>query len=156
MSNSLSALLKRRFRRWRGLGVHFSWPVLSKAGSRRQKRRGALRLLAIQTPKLSLAPPRAPPPSRAGSATSLSEQLTQNALLQVGRRALGPAPRPQELQEQLLEIVLLAAGRAVLQMLPDLPLQVGRELAVQEFVEMVDALATIHAGLPLMYPISTA
>ena len=41
-------------------------------------------------------------------------------------------------------------------MIPDLPFELGRELAVQEFIEMFDAFATIHAGLPLMYPISTA
>src|SRR6266542_3488568 len=100
--------------------------------------------------------PRAPPPRRVESASSLAKQLAEHALLELLRSALRAAARPQELQEQLLKIELFAARRAVFQMRPDLPLELRRQLAVQEFVQMLDALAAIHAGLPLMYPISTA
>src|SRR5207249_9680040 len=118
--------------------------------------RGAAPVPAIRIPRSSPGQPRAPLRRRAGSASSLAEQLTQHALLELRRRSLRAASRAQELQEQLFEIVLLAAWRAVLQMIADLPLELGGELPVQEFVEMFDALATVHAGLPLMYPISTA
>src|SRR5206468_11277704 len=68
---------------------------------------------------------------------------------------LGAAARAQELQEQLFKVELLTARWAVLEVLAKLPLELRSELAVQKFVEMLDALAAIHAGLPLMYPIST-
>src|SRR6266849_740043 len=73
----------------------------------------------------------------------------EELFLRFRRRALGSTPRSQESQKQLLEIELLAAGGAVLQMFPDLALDVWRQLAIQEFIEVLDALTAIHAGLPL-------
>src|SRR5206468_348495 len=128
----------------------------SSADSRTQKRRGATPFPAIRIRTSSPDRPRAPPPRRDPSASSLAKQFAKHALLQFRRRALCAAARPQEFQEQLLEIVLLFARRAVLEMRPDLLLELWCQLAVQKLIQMFDAIATIHAGLPLMYPISTA
>src|ERR1044072_9767557 len=118
--------------------------------------RGAVSPLAIQIPKLSPHPPPPPPPSHGLSAISLAEQLAQHALLQLGRRALRLAARLQEFEEKLLEIVLLLARRAIFEMVPEFPLALWGQLDVPTLGHMLDAVAAIHAGLPLMYPISTA
>src|ERR1044072_6636487 len=118
--------------------------------------RGAVSPLAIQIPKLSPHPPPPPPPSHGLSAISLAEQLAQHALLQLGPRDLRLAALLEAFEEKLLEIVLLLARRAIFEMVPDFPLELWGQLAVQKLVQMLDAVAAIHAGLPLMYPISTA
>src|SRR6266850_2090792 len=78
------------------------------------------------------------------------------------RRHVTPAPTtqaatsPQETEKQLFEVELLAARWAVGQVLADLLLHRGRELAVEVLIEMLLALPTIHLADPLMYPIPTA
>src|SRR2546425_6244195 len=124
--------------------------LLSTTNSMKQKKRGAGATLATRIPTSSPGRPRAPPLRRVASAISLADQFPQRALLALRRRALSAPPGSQEFQKQLLEIELLAARRAVLQMLPDLALDLGRQLAIQEFIEVLDALTAIHAGLPLI------
>src|SRR5438093_322457 len=68
------------------------------------------------------------------------------------RRAAGP----QETEEQLFEVELLAARRAVGEVLTDLLLHRGRQLAVEVLIEVLLALPAIHLADPLMYPIPTA
>src|SRR5207244_8521299 len=61
-----------------------------------------------------------------------------------------------ETEEQLFEVELLAARRAVGEVLTDLLLHRGRQLAVEVLVEVLLALPAIHLAVPLMYPIPTA
>src|SRR2546422_2689134 len=97
-----------------------------------------------------------PCPSCWNGASSLVEQFAENPALQLGRRAASAAAGLQEVEEQTLEVEVLAAGRAVLEVHPDLPLDFGGELLIKELVQMLGALATVHAGLALMYPMPTA
>ena len=69
---------------------------------------------------------------------------------------MGPAAGPEETEEQLFEIEFLAARRAVGDVLADLLLHRGRELAVEVLIEVFFTLPTIHLADPLMYPIPTA
>ena len=62
---------------------------------------------------------------RWNGASSLVEQLAQDAALQLGRRAVRAATGPQEIEEQPFEVEVLAARRAVGEVLTDLLLYLG-------------------------------
>src|SRR5207249_1541063 len=74
----------------------------------------------------------------------------------LGRRAVRAATGPQEIEEQPFEVEVLAARRAVGEVLTDLLLHLRGQLAVEVFVQVFGALAAVHVALPLMYPIPTA
>src|SRR5207249_96452 len=86
----------------------------------------------------------------------VAEQLEQHPSLQLGGRSLRQATGPHELEEQRLEVELLAAGRARRQVLAHGALGLGGQLAIEELVEVLHALLALHGGLPLMYPMPTA
>ena len=71
-------------------------------------------------------------------------------------RAVRAATGPQEIEEQPFEVEVLAARRAVGEVLTDLLLHLRGQLAVEVFVQVFGALAAVHVALPLMYPIPTA
>src|SRR5882724_466373 len=121
-SSSRATRRARRCRHWRGpvydFGRSFS-TTDSITDSMRQKNRAAAVSLAIPI-RIRSPAPRPTPLQRLGrSATSLPEQLAQHALLELRRCSLRLAPGAQEFQEQLLEVVLLLARRAVLEMRAD-------------------------------------
>src|SRR5205807_3447405 len=114
------------------------------------RRRGAAAAPASPTPSPPLRRRPRLPRARPGSATSLAEQLVQQSPLEVRGRALGAAAGAEKSQEHLLEIEVLPARHAPGQVLADLRLRLRRQLLVQELVQVLLALAAIHAGLPLM------
>src|SRR5439155_25676140 len=95
-------------------------------------------------------PHRGGPRRRRAPAPPLLAQLAQDAPPQLGRGALGPAAGAHELEEQRLDIVVLPARRALVEVRAELPLELGGELPVEVVVEMLGALPAVHGLLPLI------
>src|SRR6266487_4400257 len=87
--------------------------------------------------------PRLPPvprPDRQPSATSLAEQLVQDLVLQLGRCTLRAAAGLDELEVEGLELGGAGARLAALEVLTHFLLELRGDLAVEEFVEVLEAL----------------